>query len=161
MDEAAGRATLTLAEYQAALGTEMGVSDWLVVDQGMIDRFADLTGDHQFIHVDPVRAAGTPLGGTVAHGFLTLSLLGHLGQQMVKPLAGAAMMLNYGFDRLRFLAPVRSGRRIRGRLSLLGMEMKGPGQYLVRYGVTVELEGSEKPALAAEWLVLMVTGPAG
>lgn len=149
---------LTLAEYQARIGTELGRSDWLAVDQGMIDRFADLTGDHQFIHVDPARAAATPLGGTVAHGFLTLSLLGALGMQMVPPLAGAGMIINYGFDRLRFLTPVRSGRQIRGRLSLLAVDAKGPGQLLIRYAVSVEVEGSDKPALAAEWLVMMVTG---
>lgn len=149
---------LTLAEYQARIGTELGRSDWLGVDQGMIDRFADLTGDHQFIHVDPARAAATPFGGTVAHGFLTLSLLGALGMQMVPPLAGATMIINYGFDKLRFITPVRSGRRIRGALSLLSLEAKGPGQMLVRYAVTVEVEGADKPALAAEWLVMMVTG---
>ena len=149
---------LTLAEYQARIGTELGRSDWLGVDQGIIDRFADLTGDHQFIHVDPARAAATPLGGTVAHGFLTLSLLGALGMQMVPPLAGAAMIINYGFDKLRFITPVRSGRRIRGALSLLSLDAKGPGQLLVRYAVTVEVEGADKPALAAEWLVMMVTG---
>lgn len=149
---------LTLAEYQARIGTELGRSDWLGVDQGMIDRFADLTGDHQFIHVDPARAAATPFGGTVAHGFLTLSLLGALGMQMVPPLAGATMIINYGFDKLRFITPVHSGRRIRGALSLLSLEAKGPGQMLVRYAVTVEVEGADKPALAAEWLVMMVTG---
>ncbi len=149
---------LTLDEYQARIGAELGQSDWLVIDQGMIDRFADLTGDHQFIHVDPVRAAATPFGGTVAHGFLTLSLLGALGMQMLPPLAGAAMIVNYGFDKLRFITPVRSGGRIRGVLSLLAVEAKGPGQYLMRYAVTVETEGAAKPALAAEWLVMMVTG---
>ncbi len=148
---------LTLTDYQARIGTELGRSDWLIVNQDMIDRFADLTGDHQFIHVDPVRAAATPLGGTVAHGFLTLSLLGALGMQMVPPLSGAAMIINYGFDRLRFITPVRSGGRIRGALSLLGVDAKGAGQHLIRYAVTVEVEGSEKPALAAEWLVMMVT----
>lgn len=149
---------LTLAEYQARIGTELGRSDWLTIDQGMIDQFADLTGDHQFIHVDPARAAEGPFGGTVAHGFLTLSLLGALGMQMVPPLAGAAMIINYGFDKLRFITPVRSGRRIRGILSLLSVEAKGPAQWLVRYAVTVEVEGADKPALAAEWLLLMVTG---
>ncbi|KPF85488.1 hypothetical protein IP70_12450 [alpha proteobacterium AAP38] len=148
---------LTLADYQARVGTELGRSDWLTVDQGMIDRFADLTGDHQFIHIDPVRAAATPLGGTVAHGFLTLSLLGAMGMEMVPPLTGAAMIINYGFDKLRFITPVRSGGRIRGALTLLGVEAKGPGQHLMRYAVTVEVEGANRPALAAEWLVMMVT----
>lgn len=149
---------LTLAEYQARIGTGLGRSDWRVVDQDMIDRFADLTGDHQFIHVEPARAAATPLGGTVAHGFLTLSLLGAMGMEMLPPLDGAAMIFNYGFDKLRFITPVRSGRRIRGILTLLAVEAKGPGQYLMRYGVTVEVEGSDKPALAAEWLVMMMKG---
>jgi len=158
MDDMTRLPALTLADYQSRIGTELGLSEWLVVEQGMIDRFADLTGDRQFIHVDPVRAAATPFGGTVAHGFLTLSLLGQLGFEMVPPLAGTAMIINYGFDKLRFLTPVRSGKRIRGRLSLLGVEAKGPAQHLMRYAVTVEIEGSEKPALAAEWLVMMVTG---
>lgn len=149
---------LTLGEYQARIGTELGRSDWLIVHQEMIDRFADLTGDHQFIHVDPVRAAATPLGGTVAHGFLTLSLLGAMGMDMLPPLDGAAMIFNYGFDKLRFITPVRSGSRIRGILTLLAVEAKGPGQYLMRYGVTVEAEGAAKPALAAEWLTMMVMG---
>jgi acyl dehydratase len=148
---------LALDEYQARVGTELGRSGWLTVDQGMIDRFADLTGDHQFIHIDPVRAAATPLGGTVAHGFLTLSLLGAMGMEMVPPLAGAVMIINYGFDKLRFITPVRSGGRIRGSLTLLGVEAKGPGQHLIRYGVTVEVEGADRPAIAAEWLVMMVT----
>jgi acyl dehydratase len=149
---------LSLPDYQARIGTELGVSGWVAVDQEMIDRFADLTGDHQFIHIDPARAAATPMGGTVAHGFLTLSLLGTLGQDMIPPLAGSAMIINYGFDKLRFLTPVRSGRQIRGRLSLLSITDKGPGQHLMRYAVSVEVEGADKPALAAEWLVMMVTG---
>lgn len=149
---------LTLNDYEARIGTELGRSDWQTVDQDMIDRFADLTGDHQFIHVDPVRAAATPLGGTVAHGFLTLSLLGAMGMEMLPPLDGVAMVFNYGFDRLRFIAPVHSGGRIRGILTLLAVDAKGPGQYLMRYGVTVEIEGSNKPALAAEWLAMMVKG---
>ncbi|WP_207762428.1 MaoC family dehydratase [Niveispirillum lacus] len=148
---------MTLPEYQARIGAELGRSDWLIVDQGMIDRFADLTGDHQFIHVDPVRAAATPLGGTVAHGFLTLSLLGAMGMEMVPPLDNVAMIFNYGFDKLRFITPVRSGNRIRGILTLLAVETRGKGQYLMRYGVTVEAEGEVKPALAAEWLVMMIT----
>jgi acyl dehydratase len=158
MDDTVKLPALDLAAYQARIGTDLGASAWLVVEQDMIQRFADLTGDHQFIHVDPARAAATPLGGTVAHGFLTLSLLGTLGQEIIPPLAGAAMIINYGFDKLRFLTPVRSGRRIRARLSLLGIEAKGPAQQLMRYAVTIEVEGSEKPALAAEWLVMMVTG---
>lgn len=158
MDNEMKQQPLDLAAYQARIGTELGVSSWLVVEQEMIQRFADLTGDHQFIHVDPVRAAATPMGGTVAHGFLTLSLLGTLGQEIIPPLAGAVMIINYGFDKLRFLTPVRSGRRIRSRLTLLAIESKGPAQQLMRYAVCVEVEGSDKPALAAEWLVMMVTG---
>ncbi|MFV3129941.1 MaoC family dehydratase [Niveispirillum sp. KHB5.9] len=149
---------LTLAEYQARIGTELARSDWQVVDQGMIDRFADLTGDHQFIHVDPVRAAATPLGGTVAHGFLTLSLLGAVGMDLLPPLAGTGMSFNYGFDKLRFITPVHSGKRIRTILTLMAVDAKGPAQHLMRYGVVVEVEGSDKPALAAEWLAMMVKG---
>lgn len=147
---------VALADYPALVGTEVGVSDWITLDQGMIDRFADLTGDRQFIHVDPVAAARTPLGGTVVHGFLTLSLLGALGPQIIPPVAGTAMGFNYGFNRLRFVAPVRSGRRVRARLTLAAFDPKGPGQYLSTFAVTVEIEGESKPALLADWLTLSV-----
>ncbi len=127
-------------------------SDWITVDQAMIDSFADVTDDHQFIHCDPVRAAETPFGGTIAHGFLLLSLLPHLAKTIDSP-PDMEMGVNYGFDRIRFLSPVRSGTRIRGANALESREEQRPGEYLDRYAVTVEIEGQDKPALAATWLV--------
>lgn len=136
-------------------GTELGCSDWLTIDQPLIDRFADLTRDWQDIHVDPVRAAASPLGGTVAHGFLTLSLASHFLAQAVPALGeGVREGLNYGFDRLRFVAPVKAGARVRGRFRLTGIEPRGPGWRLLRLGLTVEIAQGARPAVVADWLVL-------
>ena len=139
-----------------ALRAEIGrtyVSDWLLVDQDMIDRFAEVTGDHQFIHVDPERAAKTPFGGTIAHGFLLLSLLPRLQADMDRPRPeGVRMAVNYGFERVRFVTPVRSGRRVRARSTLVSVEEKRPGQLQQLVDVTLEVEGSDKPALTAAWL---------
>jgi acyl dehydratase len=128
-------------------------SDWLVVDQPMIDAFADATGDHQFIHIDPARAAATPFGGTVAHGFLTLSLLTRLSAASNRPtIPGVRMGVNYGLDHVRFVTPVRSGSRVRGVFTLEAIEEKRSGQFQQTLGCTVEIEGSDKPALVARWL---------
>lgn len=128
-------------------------SEWLTVDQAMIDRFADVTGDAQFIHIDPVAAAATPFGGTIAHGFLLLSLLTRLYEQTPRPpIAGMKMGINYGFERVRFVHPVRSGSRIRGAFTLRASEQKHPGQYQQQTDVAVEIEGVEKPALIAAWI---------
>jgi acyl dehydratase len=143
-------------QLQGLVGTELGVSGWHVVSQDMIDRFADVTSDHQFIHVDPVRAAETPFGGTVAHGFLTLSLLSALGQEATSPIEGRVMGVNYGFDKVRFPSPVKAGARIRGRFVLNGIALRSAGELLLRYQATVEIEGEAKPAVSAEWLVLAV-----
>lgn len=129
-------------------------SDWLLVDQATIDRFAEATGDHQFIHVDPVRAAATPLGGTIAHGLLILSLLPALAARTQTPEANVRMVLNYGYDRVRFLSPVRSGKRIRAAFSTLRVEESRPGQWRKVTAVTVEIEGESKPALALESITL-------
>jgi acyl dehydratase len=147
----------TLDEIRAKIGTEIGISSWLTVDQPRIDTFAEATEDRQFIHVDPQAAAQTPLGGTVAHGFLTLSLLSRMAAEAMLLPEGLKMALNYGLDRVRFLAPVRSGKRVRGRFLLDSVEEKAPGQWLLRHTVTVEIEGEEKPALTAQWLGLMFT----
>src|SRR4029078_3010281 len=131
----------TLNEIKSRIGEEVGVSSWMLVDQARIDAFADATEDHQFIHVDPTAAAQTPFGGTIAHGFLTLSLLSRMGAEAMLIPAGLKMAVNYGLARARFLAPVRSGKRIRGRFVLDSAEEKAPGQLLLRHTVTVEIEG--------------------
>ena len=139
-------------EIQARIGTEIGVSGWIPIDQQAIDTFADVTGDHQFIHVDPAAAAKTPFGGTVAHGFLTLSLLSQMaaGVMLIPPTI--RMAVNYGFEKIRFIAPVRSGKSVRGRFTLLSAEEKKPGQWQFVHHVVVEIEGEEKPALTADWI---------
>ena len=141
---------------QALVGTELGVSGWHVVSQEMIDRFADVTSDRQFIHVDPVRAAETPFGGTVAHGFLTLSLLSRLGQEAMPPIEGRVISVNYGFDKVRFPAPVKAGARIRARFVLGGITPRSANEMLLRYQATIEIEGEAKPAVSAEWLTLVM-----
>jgi acyl dehydratase len=144
---------VTFDELKAMTGTVIGVSEWLTVDQATIDKFADATGDHQFIHVNPELAAQTPFGGTIAHGFLTLSLLPRLAALADLPrLANVKMGVNYGTDALRFLAPVRSGKRIRALFTLASVEEKRPGQFQQRQAITIEIEGEDKPALATEWI---------
>ena len=145
----------TLDEIRKRIGEEVGVSSWILVDQARIDAFADATEDRQFIHVDPESAAQTPFGGTVAHGFLSLSLLSRMGAEAMLLPDSLKMAINYGLDRVRFLAPVRAGSRVRGRFRLDSVEEKAPGQVLMRHTVTVEIEGEDKPALTAEWLGLM------
>jgi acyl dehydratase len=138
-------------------GQELGPSRWLDVTQERIDAFAEATEDRQFIHTDPAAAARTPFGGTIAHGFLTLSLLSRMAAEGMLIPDGVKMAVNYGFDRVRFLAPVKSGKRVRGRFTLDSIEEKAPGQWLLRHIVTVEIEGEDKPALTAAWLGLMFT----
>ena len=133
-------------------------SHWVAVDQGRIDAFATVTEDEQFIHVDPERAAATPFGGTVAHGFLTLSLLSTMAYGVLPKIEGIAMGVNYGFDRVRFLHPVRSGGRVRGRFTLVAVNQRSAREWQLTYDVSVEIEGAHKPALAATWLTMQVTG---
>ena len=147
----------SLTEIKNAVGREVGVSSWILVDQARIDAFADATEDRQFIHVDPAAAAQTPFGGTIAHGFLSLSLLSAMGAEAMLVPDGIKIAINYGLDRVRFLAPVRSGSRVRGRFTLDSVDEKAPGQILMRHTVTVEIEGEEKPALTAQWLGLIFT----
>ena len=142
---------MTPDEMKASIGKE-SVSEWIEVSQEMINKFADATGDHQFIHVDPEAAKATPFGGAIAHGFLTLSLASAMSYDAVRPLDGVVMGVNYGFDKLRFLAPVPAGSRIRGRFRLLAADDKGQGRWLLKHELTVEIEGGDKPALIAEWL---------
>ena len=131
------------------------MSSWLTIDQQRIDEFADATEDRQFIHTEPETAAQTPFGGTIAHGFLSLSMLSHMAAEAMLVPDNIKMAVNYGLDRVRFIKPVRSGKRIRGRFRLDSVEEKAPGQLLLRHTVTVEIEGEEKPALTAEWLGLL------
>ena len=145
----------TLDEIRSRVGQEVGVSSWLTVDQDRIDAFAAATEDQQFIHVDAKAAALTPFGRTIAHGFLSLSLLSRMGAEAMLIPDRARMAVNYGLDRVRFLAPVRSGSRVRGRFTLDSVEEKAPGQILMRHTVTVEIEGEDKPALNAQWLGLI------
>ncbi|HST35639.1 MAG TPA: MaoC family dehydratase [Allosphingosinicella sp.] len=142
----------TLDEIKARLGEEVGVSDWILVDQARIDAFADVTEDPQFTHIDPEAAAKTLFGGTIAHGFLTLSLLSRMAADAMLRPEDVKMGVNYGFEKVRFLAPVRSGKRVRGRFVLASFEEKGPGRYQFVHTVTVEIEGEEKPALIADWI---------
>ena len=146
----------TLDEIRRRVGEEVGVSSWLVVDQARIGAFADATEDRQFIHLDPEAAARTPFGGTIAHGFLTLSLLSRMSAEATLLPEGLKIAVNYGLDRVRFLAPVKSGSCVRGRFVLDLVEEKAPGQWLMRHIVTVEIEGGDKPALTAVWLTLLI-----
>ena len=145
----------SLDEIRRHVGKEVGVSSWLTIDQQRIDEFAEATEDRQFIHVDPDTAAQTTFKGTIAHGFLSLSLLSRMGAEAMRIPEGVKIGVNYGFDTVRFLAPVRSGKRVRGRFTLDSVEEKAPGQVLMRHTVTVEIEGEAKPALRAAWLVLL------
>lgn len=153
---------LSLEEAMKAVGQEIGVSPWRTVTQEMIDKFADATDDHQFLHVDPKRAAAeTPFGGTIAHGFLSLSLLSAMIFETVPPIAGAEMGVNYGFDKVRFISPVKSGAQIRARFKLVGLTTRPSGWVHVDYDVTVEIDGSLKPALTARWLTLAMLEQSG
>ena len=145
----------TIEDIRSRVGSEIGVSPWILVDQAAIDAFAAVTGDHQFIHTDPEAAAKTPFRGTIAHGFLTLSLLSQMAAGVMLVPEGLRMAVNYGFERVRFIAPVRSGSRVRGRFTLVGGEEKRPGQWQFVHEVTVEIEGEDKPALTASWIGLI------
>jgi acyl dehydratase len=147
---------IPLDAYQAMVGKEIGVSSWHLVDQPRIDTYADVIEDHQFIHVDPERAKKeTAFGTTIAHGFLTMSLLSVMSYEVMPVIAGTTMGVNYGFDKLRFISPVRSGKRVRGRFVLAEAKLRKPNELLSRTNVTVDIEGEDKPALVAEWLGLI------
>ena len=147
----------TLATIGDFVGKELGVSDWITVDQERINAFADCTGDHQWIHVDVERAQReSPVGGTVAHGYLTLSLLPAMHYQVGTVPGGVTAALNYGADKVRFITPVPAGARIRDRITLVGVEDKGGGRLLMTTRHTVEIEGGEKPALVADTLAMLL-----
>ena len=149
-----GDAAAKAIQAQASAGDPAGVSDWITVDQQRIDGFADITEDHQFLHVDVEAARRGPFGGTIAHGFLSLSLLSRMAETGRPPIEGATALVNYGFDRVRFLAPVAAGLRVRARFTLVETTPRAAGQVLFQYRVEVEIEGGERPALMADWLVL-------
>jgi len=152
--------TITLTELQAMVGQESGLSPWRAVTQTMIDQFADATDDHQFIHCDPARAkAETPFGGTIAHGFLTLSLLSAFAFETAPRVEGADIGINQGFDTVRFVAPVKTGSRIRARFKLADLKIRPSGWVHVTNDVTIEIEDSAKPALTARWLTLTFVPP--
>lgn len=147
---------ITLTEFRSCVGQVLGVSEWLEVSQQMIDRFAEVTGDRQFIHVDTVAAAGTPFGTTIAHGFLTLSLISRMSFSAVPRIKGARMSINYGLNSVRFITPVKSGARVRGEFRLKGCTERQPGQWQSVLEVSVAIEHAAKPALVAEWLNVTV-----
>lgn len=149
-------APLTLAEFEARVGTFTVTSGWHAIDQSKIDIFAEITGDNQHIHVDPERAKSGPFGGTIAHGFLTLSMLSVMSFEAVPPVKGASHSINYGFDKIRFLAPVSSGVEINATFELAAVEARGNGQYLFRFTATIRARDAARPALHADWLVLQV-----
>jgi acyl dehydratase len=147
----------SLDEIRSRVGTSLDPSPWIEIGQPSINAFADVTGDHQFIHVDPEAAKATPFGGTVAHGFLTLSLLSQMAGSVMLVPDTTRMGVNYGFDRVRFIAPVRAGKRVRGHFTLASVEEKRPGQWQFLHKVTVEIEGEDRPALTADWIGLIFT----
>ena len=147
---------VTLEEFRNAAGRELAPSSWLEITQERVQMFADATDDHQFIHLDPVRAAATPFGGTIAHGYLTLSLLVRLNQESALIPEGRTMTVNYGADKVRFVSPVLVGSRIRSQQKVLEVTQRSPGYWLIRTAVTVEIENSAKPAMLAEVLYLHV-----
>jgi acyl dehydratase len=148
--------TVSSEEFAKLAGTELEPSSWMEITQQRVNQFADATEDHQFIHLDPEKAARTPFGGTIAHGYLTLSLLVYLnGENAVRP-EGVSMVINYGSDKVRFLAPVHVGSRIRSLQKILEVTQKSAGMWLVKIAVTVEIENGSKPAMMAEVLYMYV-----
>lgn len=148
---------IKVEEIAGKVGEDMGTSDWIEVGQERINQFAECTGDHQFIHINPEMAKMTPFGTTIAHGFLSLSLLPLMSETAAASVEGAKMGVNYGLNKLRFITPVKNGKKVRGHFKLTGYDEKSPGQHLLTQEVTVEIEGEDKPALVAETLTLLFT----
>ncbi len=147
---------MRIEELQDKVGQVIGTSNWTELDQGRIDMFANATGDHQFIHVDLEKAAQSPFGQTIAHGFLTLAVLAPMVQE-TRDLEGIGMVVNYGLNKVRFLSPVKSGKRVRGHFKLVELTEKRPGQWQQVLEATIEIEGEDKPALVAEWILQLFT----
>ncbi|WP_415056435.1 MaoC family dehydratase [Halopseudomonas sp.] len=143
-----------VSELTSYIGKDLGHSEWMTIDQERVNQFAECTGDHQFIHIDEEKAKQTPFGGTIAHGFLSLSLLPALSAGLVISPVGLKMAVNYGLDSLRFIQPVRVGSRVRLQSTVIDVTEKKPGQWLIKARSTLEIEGSEKPAFIAEGLSL-------
>src|SRR3546814_74153 len=151
---------ISLADVPGLVGQVLGISEWITVDQTMIDTFADATHDHQFIHTDPVRAAAeSPFGGTIAHGFLTLSLLSAMNYDCLPKIREQTMGLNYGFDKVRFMSPVKCGTRVRGNFTLTDSRFRGAGMLMTTYDISVEIENERKPALTANWITIVQFDP--
>ena len=151
---------ISLADVAGLVGQELGVSDWITVNQTMIDQFADATLDHQFIHVDPERAkAESPFGGTIAHGFLSLSLLSAMNYETMPKIREQTMGINYGFDKVRFMSPVKSGARVRGHFTLADSRFRGAGMLMTTYEVSIEIDNEKKPALTATWITIVQFDP--
>jgi len=148
--------TIKVEELPGLVGTDLEPSPWIEITQERVNQFADATNDHQFIHVDPEKAAQTPFGGPIAHGFLSLSLLSYLNEQSAVFPENLALVINYGSDKVRYLAPVRVGKRIRSRQTVVEMNEKKPGHWLMKCAVTVDIENEETPALVAEILSMLV-----
>lgn len=148
--------TIKVEELPSLVGTELEPSPWIEITQQRVNQFADATNDHQFIHIDPERASQTPFGGPIAHGFLSLSLLSYLNEQSAVFPENLALVINYGSDKVRYLAPVRVGKRIRSHQKVLEMNEKKPGHWLMKCAVTIEIEDEDTPALIAEILSMMV-----
>jgi acyl dehydratase len=145
-------------EMVNAVGTTFDPSEWILVSQERINTFADCTEDHQFIHIDQEKAAKTPFGGTIAHGFLTLSLLSKMVEGNGVMPENTVMGINYGFDKVRFLTPVRAGKRVRANVTISAVDRKDDNRFLIKQSISVEIEGEENPALIADWLTMVVTG---
>jgi acyl dehydratase len=151
-------ATYTRDTIRDVVGTEIGVSDWVTITQEMVNQFAALTGDPVEIHTNVELARQTPFGGTIAHGLLTLSMIGGFCTAAQVLMEGITMGLNYGFDKVRFVAPVKTGSRLRGRFFLRSMEEKSPGKWVSTMDVTIEIKGEDRPAVVAEWLGMQIVG---
>jgi acyl dehydratase len=150
--------TVSPDDFEALVGTKLGVSDWITLDQERVNQFADCTEDHQFIHINEEAAAKTPFGGTIAHGFLTLSMLVKLCESVSVHPEGMVMGVNYGMNKVRFVAPVRAGKRVRAHVELASVDRKDEKRFLTQQNITVEIEGEETPALYAEWLGMSIVG---
>ena len=151
--------TIAADQLQSTQGTKLGISPWIRLSQSMVNQFADITNDHQFIHIDPKRAGTeSPFGGTIAHGFLTLSQLTQMAESTLAVIKDVRMSINYGFDRIRFITPVRSDARVRAHFTLELAEKRTTGEWTLHHDITVEIEHNERPALSAMWIIRQYTG---